>query len=111
MHRLVWPLFLIALACSPRPVPLEYHHAGKRVLEGVHRAQAAQFVIDCARAANPHSDEEGEDLVAQCEHTSRNFFTTYIHQCAVYRSYDLVAEYNCTAAGLPDPCRAVCPQY
>ena len=34
----------------------------------------AKFIIDCARAANPMSDEEGEDLVKQCEKTSRNLF-------------------------------------
>lgn len=34
----------------------------------------AQFIVDCARAANPMSDEEGEDLVAQCEKTSTNLY-------------------------------------
>jgi hypothetical protein len=28
-----------------------------------------QFVVACAEAANPKSDEEGEDLVSQCERT------------------------------------------
>ena len=111
MHRFLFSLLFTALACTSRPVPLEYKLEGKRVLEPVHRAQAAQFVIDCARAANPHSDEEGEDLVAQCEHTSRNFYTTYVPQCAVYQSFDLVAKYNCTAVDLPEPCKAVCPRH
>ena len=34
----------------------------------------AEFIINCAKAANPMSDEEGEDLVEQCERTSRNLF-------------------------------------
>ena len=34
----------------------------------------AKFIIDCAKAANPMSDEEGEDLVAQCERTATNLF-------------------------------------
>ena len=34
----------------------------------------AEFIINCAKAANPMSDEEGEDLVLQCERTSRNLF-------------------------------------
>ena len=34
----------------------------------------AEFIINCAKAANPMSDEEGEDLVIQCERTSRNLF-------------------------------------
>lgn len=31
----------------------------------------AAFIIECARAANPHSDEEGEDLVAECRRTAQ----------------------------------------
>jgi hypothetical protein len=38
--------------------------------------EIAQFVIDCAKAANPLSDEEGEDLVKQCERTAVNTFCT-----------------------------------
>lgn len=34
----------------------------------------ARFIIDCAKAANPMSDEEGEDLVLQCDRTSRVLF-------------------------------------
>lgn len=35
------------------------------------RRRLAKFIIDCSAAANPKSDEEGEDLVAQCEQTGR----------------------------------------
>ena len=31
----------------------------------------AKYVVECAKAANPLSDEEGEDLVLQCERTMR----------------------------------------
>lgn len=34
-----------------------------------HRTQLADFVLTCALNANPKSDEEGEDLVEQCEKT------------------------------------------
>ena len=34
----------------------------------------AEFIINCAKAANPMSDEEGEDLVLQCERTSYDLF-------------------------------------
>jgi len=34
----------------------------------------AKFVVDCAKAANPLSDEEGEDLVAQCAKTAESIF-------------------------------------
>ncbi len=38
------------------------------------KEKQAQFIIDCAKAANPMSDEEGEDLVEQCEKTSHPLF-------------------------------------
>lgn len=34
-----------------------------------------EFVIACIREGNPHSDEEGEDLVRQCEHTASRLFS------------------------------------
>ncbi len=33
------------------------------------RQALSKFVVDCATAANPKSDEEGEDLVSQCQYT------------------------------------------
>jgi len=36
----------------------------------------AKFIIDCSKAANPMSDEEGEDLVKQCSWTSQDLFCT-----------------------------------
>lgn len=38
----------------------------------------ADFIIKCAEAANPKSDEEGEDLVSQCEKTSEELFCPYV---------------------------------
>ncbi len=38
----------------------------------VQRKQLAKFIVDCAKAANPMSDEEGEDLVEQCERTGKS---------------------------------------
>ena len=40
----------------------------------------AEFIINCAKAANPMSDEEGEDLVIQCERTSHNLFCDEIKE-------------------------------
>ncbi|ALM62114.1 hypothetical protein AXI64_gp122 [Vibrio phage qdvp001] len=37
-------------------------------------SQAAEFIINCAEAANPLSDEEGEDLVSQCERTATKIY-------------------------------------
>lgn len=39
----------------------------------------AKFIIDCAKAANPMSDEEGEDLVRQCEETSEHLFCKKVY--------------------------------
>ncbi len=35
--------------------------------------EAAACMIECARAANPMSDEEGEDLVAECARRCTTF--------------------------------------
>lgn len=40
--------------------------------------ERARWIIECASAANPKSDEEGEDLVAQCEKTSEAVFCPYV---------------------------------
>ena len=37
----------------------------------------ANFIINCAKAANPLSDEEGEDLVYECAKQGNNI---YCHQ-------------------------------
>ena len=37
-------------------------------------AVRAEFILKCAEAANPKSDEEGEDLVSQCEQTSERLY-------------------------------------
>lgn len=33
-----------------------------------------QWILDCIEKGNPHSDEEPEDLVLQCEKTARQLF-------------------------------------
>ena len=40
----------------------------------------AEFIINCAKVANPMSDEEGEDLVKQCERTSYNLFCEQVKE-------------------------------
>lgn len=37
-------------------------------------AEHQNFIIACVAAGNPMSDEEGEDLVAQCEKTAKHLF-------------------------------------
>ena len=40
--------------------------------------KAAEFIVKCAQAANPLSDEEGEDLVQQCESTAKSIYATKV---------------------------------
>lgn len=54
------------------------------------RKQLAEFVLTCAKNANPLSDEEGEDLVAQCQKTGTQVV------CPVTMSH---VTYNCDGMG------------
>lgn len=47
------------------------------------RAALAKFIIECSKAANPLSDEEGEDLVAQCERTGERTLCETTKMCRV----------------------------
>jgi hypothetical protein len=42
------------------------------------REKASQFILTCAKNANPMSDEEGEDLVKQCQRTAEKIFGTVV---------------------------------
>lgn len=57
------------LGCNDVP-----HVQAQCVIDAEQREAAAAFVIGCAAAANPLSDEEGEDLVAQCEASAARLF-------------------------------------
>lgn len=37
--------------------------------------ETAEFILTCIKNGNPMSDEEGEDLVAQCDRTANDLFT------------------------------------
>jgi len=70
--RARWLLAALALvgACNGpivRVTPCRGVHQG-------HVQEAQAFIVDCAAAANPMSDEEGEDLVAQCERTAERLW-------------------------------------
>lgn len=55
-------ILLLCIGCSK--LKNEPHiYVGKHIVD---KDAAATFTINCARAANPMSDEEGEDLVAEC---------------------------------------------
>ena len=39
--------------------------------------KSANFIVKCAEAANPMSDEEGEDLVEECGNQARLIFCEF----------------------------------
>ena len=45
------------------------------------KRELASFIIKCSEAANPKSDEEGEDLVIQCERTGINTLCQTVDVC------------------------------
>jgi hypothetical protein len=59
----------LALACEPSQSVVTrtacFPDTGER---------RAAFVLECTAAGNPYSDEEGEDLVAQCDETAQGLF-------------------------------------
>lgn len=67
---------LLALALSGCGDSLKVEPFERCTVPAEHRDALLKFVIDCAKAANPMSDEEGEDLVQQCERTGAKAFET-----------------------------------
>ena len=64
-------LALLLTACTDPPPDITVSYSIQRHCTTLEERQAlAAFVVDCSRAANPKSDEEGEDLVAQCQGTA-----------------------------------------
>lgn len=59
------------------------------------KEKAAQFIIDCAKAANPMSGEKGEDLVLQCEYTARNLYGAKVYY--VFYEYNHYCESDSVA--------------
>lgn len=63
---------LILVGCSNNKEVIIDKVTRRKCVEEKDRDKLANFIIKCAEAANPKSDEEGEDLVAQCESTGVN---------------------------------------
>lgn len=68
----VLPLVTILAGCNQQPYG--YITTSK---EFVDADKAATFIVECAAAANPLSDEEGEDLVAECKYTARDLYGVF----------------------------------
>jgi hypothetical protein len=63
-------LCLLMLGGCGAPTSLQPPYAARRCVEAAGESENAA-IIACAEAANPKSDEEGEDLVAECARTMR----------------------------------------
>lgn len=83
MKKLIFGLFFVLAGCNdPKAtVPDGYQcygdcNVGDQAFKDTCQDadKLAKFVVDCARAANPMSDEEGEDLVRECGNQSRSIF-------------------------------------
>lgn len=77
--------------------------------------ELAKFIVDCAAAANPKSDEEGEDLVAQCERTG---FRTFEHAGVCHEiffcetpHFDHTERVRCDNAPFNSDCEATCKKH
>lgn len=84
--KLLPVLALLPLACGSPPPP-------RPLSEACDQQAVAEFVLECAKAANPHSDEEGEDLVLQCERTALHLFCST--KCLVKPGWDEYGEAYC----------------
>jgi len=80
---LLIPLLLVLTACDDDENPPAGYRCDNRwslckpefwVKDICDKEALASFIIECAKAANPMSDEEGEDLVQQCEWTGMRLY-------------------------------------
>lgn len=108
-----YPLFLSVALClaacvdPPPPVPrITFdRHCSMEQSERV-----AKFIVDCAEAANPKSDEEGEDLVEQCEETAKNVLCPEVAFVSSGKSEDYSLPKPCSIVKEPELAKA-CQRY
>lgn len=58
------------------------------------RAALATFIVECAKAANPMSDEEGEDLVEECRRSGIFALCPEVSRCYTVVSDSLGGSYS-----------------
>lgn len=66
---------------------------------GVDDGTRARFIVDCSTAANPKSDEEGEDLVHECGKQAERLFCPRVKQ--FFRGDGNAIATSCTLARSP----------
>ncbi len=60
--------------CGTRDRPPKQADYWENHCDGTKIEARSNFILQCAKNANPMSDEEPEDLVKQCERTSLNLY-------------------------------------
>jgi hypothetical protein len=102
---LIFILAVLTLSCERE---VTYTRESSHKIGADFRERAAAFILQCATAANPHSDEEGEDLVRQCEYTATRLYARTTYYCVVHipgREYPM--RYRCDSE-VNDACKRVC---
>lgn len=95
-------LLTLGLACSPdRPEDIKIRE--ECTVDPIKfREELKTCLIDCTKAGNPMSDEEGEDLVRQCQYSCSEIY------CTLQLWYwDGDGKWSCSARA-PEPYRTAC---
>ena len=98
---------LLLVGCPPpEPEPPSHYVTHRKAMPPEMRERYARFVVECATAANPRSDEEGEDLVQQCEDTGFRVLGEQRKLC-IRRQDGRSWACSTVSAG---PCKALCSE-
>ncbi len=63
-------IFKLCLLLLLLPCCQNYEVQRRCLPDEARQKERADFVIECARVSNPKSDEEPEDMIAQCQKTA-----------------------------------------
>jgi hypothetical protein len=96
-------VFLVMGCTSEPPIP---RITFDRYCSMEQSERVAQFIVACAEAANPKSDEEDEDLVAQCEKTAKNVMCPEVAFVKVYSRDDYRSPVPCSQVKDPSLMKA-----
>lgn len=72
MKKIFLMIGLMTLVACSQPTTVVRTSERKACVTAEEKKVLADFIIKCNESANPKSDEEGEDLVIQCERTGNN---------------------------------------
>jgi len=73
LYTIVAICTLLSLTGCSKPVPVT-EQSWERFCPEESIPKRAEFVLQCVKNANPMSDEEPEDMVAECGHTAEKIF-------------------------------------